>query len=278
MRDRAGPTRGWHNGAMIELEGRPATEKDLSALALYNYGHFTSMRIEDRAVRGLGLHLERLAHDCLALFATELNLEHVRELVRQAAASLPSPVIARVTVFDPTLDLGIPGASSSPKILVSARKASDTVPPPIRIQACEYVRERAAVKHVGLFGTVFARRAAQLAGFDDVVFVTSNGLVSEGATWNVGFWDGSEIVWPEADVLPGVTMRLLIQAAALAGIRSRNAPLKLTEAKSFRCAFVTNAAVGVRGVRSLDDHTFSGDLAVIDALRDAYFGISGDVV
>ena len=44
---------------MAELNGKPATLDDLQSLALTNYGHFTSMRLENGTVRGLSLHLDR---------------------------------------------------------------------------------------------------------------------------------------------------------------------------------------------------------------------------
>ncbi|MEV0730501.1 hypothetical protein [Polymorphospora sp. NPDC050346] len=37
----------------MELDGVSVTVDDLSVLALVNYGHFTSMRIEGNRVRGL---------------------------------------------------------------------------------------------------------------------------------------------------------------------------------------------------------------------------------
>lgn len=40
-----------------------------------------------------------------------------------------------------------------------------------------------------------------------MLFVGRDGCVSEGSTWNVGFVDqDGTVVWPRADVLPGVTM------------------------------------------------------------------------
>ena len=35
----------------------------IESLALTNYGHFTTMRVEDGRVRGLGMHLDRLVSE-----------------------------------------------------------------------------------------------------------------------------------------------------------------------------------------------------------------------
>ena len=50
------------------MNGVPADLDQIKALALINYGHFTSMRVDDQRVRGLSLHLERLMRDCRRVF------------------------------------------------------------------------------------------------------------------------------------------------------------------------------------------------------------------
>lgn len=59
---------------MAELNGVPVTPDELKALALVNYGHFTSMRMDDQRIRGFSHHLERLVRDCRVLFGHELDL------------------------------------------------------------------------------------------------------------------------------------------------------------------------------------------------------------
>jgi branched-subunit amino acid aminotransferase/4-amino-4-deoxychorismate lyase len=78
------------------LDGHPATETELQALALLNYGHFTTMLATDLRGRGLSLHLDRLARDCHRVFDTELDRDRVRWVVRQALADTTSPVVVRV--------------------------------------------------------------------------------------------------------------------------------------------------------------------------------------
>ncbi|MEK8144253.1 aminotransferase class IV [Streptomyces sp. M10(2022)] len=70
---------------MAELNGEPVEPSQLQTLALTNYGHFTSMRVDEGRVRGLSLHLERLRRDCRSLFGVDLDLQRVRELARRAA-------------------------------------------------------------------------------------------------------------------------------------------------------------------------------------------------
>jgi DNA-binding transcriptional regulator YiaG len=192
-----------------QLDGQPIPTEAAVALGLYNYGHFTSMLVSEQRVKGLELHLNRLAHDCQALFATALDVMAVRQHARTALAELAQPAVARVTIFDPGIELGTPSKPAEPRVLATSRPASPTPPPPLRLRSVRYERELATVKHCGLFGTLHHRRQAQLAGYDDALFIDASGHISEGATWNVAFYDGSEVIWPKADCLPGTAMQLV---------------------------------------------------------------------
>lgn len=254
---------------MATLNGSPVGLADLQALALTNYGHFTTMVVEDRAVRGLSLHLDRLIGDCRTMFGAELDPEWVRECVRREAGRHSGRRTVRVTVFDPGLDPAAPEREARPRLLVTTRPAGGAVDPlpALRVQRLTYRRDAPAVKHVALFGQLRLRRSARLAGFDDVLFTGADGLVSEGCTWNVGFVDAAgTVVWPEAEVLPGVTMRLLRSAHG----RHVTAPMTDGLLRSMRAAFATNTVVGVRSVGSVDEVVFRGDDPVVTALREAY--------
>lgn len=261
---------------MLELDGRPVMLTELGALALQNFGHFTSFRIENLHVRGLSLHLDRLVHDCRVLFDAELDPQRVRRLLRQALRPEAGPVVARVTVFDPGLDLGHPGRRGEPHILISTRQAAGGSLSPLRLGSVSYRRELPRVKHVGLFGAIHHRRAAQLAGYDDAIFVDSGSWLSEGPTWNVGFFDGTQLIWPRADVLTGVTMRLLTAAAGRLGISSTWKELGIPEVTELGCAFATNAAIGVRPIRSLDHLEFVNCRNGLQVLQEVYAGILPD--
>src|SRR5438046_2674711 len=124
----------------MELNGAPATIDQVKALALTNYGHFTSMLVEDGGVRGLSLHMQRLARDCVRLFNVDLDTDLVRHYVRHALGENPPTTVARVTIYDPGLDLGTIGKEATPHVLVTAREAARTLPSPLRLQAAAYKR------------------------------------------------------------------------------------------------------------------------------------------
>ncbi|WP_404962462.1 aminotransferase class IV [Streptomyces sp. 147326] len=254
---------------MATLNGSPVGLADMQALALTNYGHFTTMVVKDGAVRGLALHLDRLVGDCRTVFGAELDPEWVRECVRREVGGGAGRLTVRVTVFGPELDLAAPDREVRPCVLVTTRPAGGAAGP-LRVQRLPYHRDAPTVKHVALFGQLRLRRAARLAGFDDVLFAGADGLVSEGCTWNIGFVDAAgTVVWPEADVLQGVTMRLLRSAHG----GHVTAPVTDGLLRSMRSAFATNTAIGVRSVASVDDVVFRTDDPVVTSLREAYAGV-----
>ncbi len=260
---------------MAELSGVPADLDQIKALALINYGHFTSMRVDDQRVRGLSLHLERLMRDCRRLFDADLDPDRIRHLIRHALADTCRSIVVRVTVFDPTLELGRPGADAEPRVLVTTRAVAQPSLPGLRLQSAGYSRDMPDVKHVGLFGSLRHRRIAQRNGFDDVLFTDADATICEAATSNIGFVDGDRIVWPQADCLPGVTMRLINE------VRDEHAtlaPVTLGQLADMDAVFATNAAVGIRTISAIDDIQWPNTHPVLGILRKQYTDIPAELL
>ncbi|MFD8596317.1 aminotransferase class IV [Kitasatospora sp. NPDC059646] len=257
---------------MAELDGRAVTGGQWQALALTNYGHFTTMVVEDGRVRGLGLHLARLEQDCEVLFGVRPERDRVREFARRLAPARGAAVL-RVTLFDPAIDLGTIGGPAEPRVLVTARPAGAGPAGPLRVRTVRHRRELPQVKSVALFGVLRQRRLAQQAGFDDALFVDGDGGLTEGATWNVGFLRGGELVWPRGEYLTGTAMTLV--RAACGGREDRVGP----ELAGVDAVFATNATTGVRTVTAVDGREFdarAADAAGVARLREAFLAVPGE--
>ncbi|SFD34286.1 aminotransferase class IV family protein [Streptomyces aidingensis] len=255
---------------MPSLDGPSFTSDDMAALALTNLGHFTSIRVDGGRVRGLSLHLTRLARDCRTVFDAELDINRVHEQMCRAAHRREGAFVLRVTVFDPAITLGTTGADAHPAALVTVRPAGSLDQPPLRVASHVFQRELPQVKHTGLFASLYHRRAAMRAGADDVLFTDTSGAVSEGATWNIGFWDGRRVVWPKAEVLPGVTMALLQEQAD-----HTTAPVTLS-LDGMEAAFAANTSIGVRPISMIDDTALPSGHPALQQLRNAYLTIPGE--
>lgn len=241
---------------VVLLNGAPAdAEPDaLLALGWSNYGHFTTLRVRDGAVQGLDLHFDRLRQGNAELFDAPLDEAAVRAWMRQACAASGGDCSLRVTVFSRGFDYRRPARELPVDVLVAA---TAPVPPGVQaLRVCirEFLRPLPHLKHVGTFPLHHHRRQAVLAGCDDVLFADggdADARVIEGSVWNVGFWDGSGVVWPRAPALRGTAERLLQEGLAGNGVAQQVRPVTVAEVGSFRAAFAANAN-GVRPIGAID--------------------------
>jgi branched-subunit amino acid aminotransferase/4-amino-4-deoxychorismate lyase len=251
-----------------ELNGRPVDVDGLRALALVNYGHFSSMQVQDGGARGLDLHLDRLQQATQELFATALDVDATRAWMRQAVAGTSGALSLRVTVFSRALDRDRLLQPAAPDVLVATAPARTLAPTPLRVRSVRYRREAPHIKHVGTFGLFHQKRLAQAAGYDDALFVDAGGAVAEGSIWNVGFFDGERVVWPDAPALRGVSMQLLQDGMRRRGVPTDVRRIALEGIGTFRAAFFTNTSCAVMPIASIDDTSFAID-PHLQALLDA---------
>ena len=259
----------------IEINGQPADVADVHRVATWNYGHFTSMQVREGAVRGLDLHLKRLEVATHAIFGEEVESDgdKIRGLIRHALGS-ECDASVQVTVV-PQVD-----APLSPDIMVSVSDSVAEVPrPALRVRTVTYERDLPHLKHLSTMGLTYRRLQARDAGFDDVLLVGRDGGLREGSVWNIAFWDGQRVVWPDADVLPGITMQLLQGGLTRVGLPWAVRPLTSDDLPSLRAAAATNSHCPCQPLASIDKATFpddGGDLA--RALNTAWAGIPWDAV
>ena len=146
-------------------------------------------------------------------------------------------------------------------------------PRPLRVQVRSFLRPVPQLKHVGTFPLFHHRREALKAGYDDALFVDGEGQsarVAEGSVWNVGFWDGRQVVWPQAPALRGTTERLLQAGLAANGVGQEFRPVTVAELSGFQAAFATNAN-GLQSILAIDgvEYPANGHAGLEDLLRAA---------
>ncbi|WP_372014986.1 aminotransferase class IV [Pseudoxanthomonas sp. 10H] len=226
------------------LNGAPAEDAAaLRALAQVNYGHFTSLQVRGSAAQGLDLHFARLAEGSAALFDAAFDTLAVRGWMRQAARAAGGDGSMRVTVFARDFDHRRPLQPVRTDVLVTVA-GLPPAPRPLRVQLRPFLRPVPELKHVGTFPLLHHRREALKAGYDDALFVDGEGeqaRVAEGSVWNIGFWDGNQVVWPQAPALRGTTERLLQAGLQAAGVGQVVRPVRVAELAGFRAAFAANA-------------------------------------
>ncbi|WP_394847117.1 aminotransferase class IV [Pendulispora brunnea] len=241
-----------------ELNGAPVGVEDLSILGRVPYGHYTAMQVRDAGVRGLGLHLRRLQESTRELLGCEIDPDEVRRHMRHALGTSTEATM-RVNVFPRNMDwLARRSAPTEVDCLVTVgapREPSGTTP---RVRTTRFERFLPSVKHIGIgLGVMQHGRRAIAEGWDDVLFLDSEGRIMEGSVWNIGFFDGARIVWPSAPALSGVAMQLVQLGLAKRKIPSETREVHLQDLGSFQCAFLTNTVQIVQPIARIDDTVFT---------------------
>ena len=223
------------------IDGQSASAADLASLAFAGFAHFTAMQIRDGRVKGLDLHLERLRTASLELFGKAVPDALVRERIRSAIPKERADLSLTVTMFSRAGEFTPIGASDDPAILVRTSPAFDGPDGPLRLTLVEHERWLPTIKQVGEAAKTHYLREAVSRGFDDAAFIDRAGRISEATIWNMAFWDGEAVVWPVADVLPGVTMSIIRRQLKALGITQRDMPINVAALKAVEGAAVMNS-------------------------------------
>ncbi len=257
-----------HGASAAWIDGRAPTVAEWRALALHNYGHFTSMQVRGHAVQGLDLHLARLSEGNRVLFDAGFDADAARNAMRDAVRAAGGDCSLRATMFAPDFDPRRPDRPLVPVLMTSTAPPSSLPVSPLRVCSTVFSRPLPQVKHIDTFPLFHARRVAMQAGFDDALFVDADGRIGEGSTWNIGFWDGESVIWPEAPALRGTAEALLCGGLDALGIARQVREVCLADLPCFRAAFACNAT-GVQVISGVDIWDFGGDPTLLPMLVQA---------
>lgn len=254
---------------VVHRNGRPATTAELAPLAFAGYAHFTAMQVREGRVRGLDLHLERLRTASLTMFGRALPSDRMRSYLRAALASGPGDVSLTAVVHAPVGEFGVEDDRDL-DVLVRTRAPADGPTGPLALMPVEYERVLPAVKHVGEVAKTFYLRSAVRQGYDDAAFVDREGRLSEATIWNLAFWDGEAVVWPDAAILAGVTMRILHRQLDRMGVPLRIQEVPLASVPSLSGAVVTNSWTPGVPVRRIGETPLPEAAPFVELLHRAY--------
>ncbi|WP_432746350.1 aminotransferase class IV family protein [Streptomyces sp. JH002] len=254
----------------VHRGGRAASAGDLAPLAFAGYAHFTALQVRGGRARGLDLHLERLRGASVHLFGRALPDERVRDALRAAVAAGPADVSLTATVFSAAGEFTADGDGAEPELLVRTGPPSTGPAGPLRLMAVEHERMLPGLKHVGEVAKTYFLRRAVAAGFDDAAFTDRRGRLSEATIWNLAFWDGSAVVWPEAELLTGTTMGIVRRRLAALGVPQRVREVTVADVPSLAGAVVMNSWTPGVPVHAIGPHPVPAAPDFTALLRRAY--------
>lgn len=248
----------------VEIEGKEPTPEDLLAVTS-TYGHFTAMQVRDGKTRGLALHLERLESSNREVFGADFDPDRTRFLIRHV---LGGTADASVRVY-------IHRGEHGPTNVVTARPPAEMASR-LRLRSVAYLRPDPQIKHVHTDQGHY-RETAQRAGFDDAVLTTPDERIAETTMANIGFFDETGVIWPDAPMLEGITKQLLELHGPREGISVRKRPVHISELNTLEGAFVSSAR-GIGLVSGVDDVAFDTREERLDPLRAVYAAVPWDEI
>ncbi|WP_405063098.1 aminotransferase class IV [Kribbella sp. NBC_01505] len=238
---------------ILLLNGEPLHTVTPQLLRATSYAHFSSLQVRDGKVDGLDLHFERLDRSTRELFGRSLEAAQIRAVLQAGLAHTDGNASFRLTVLDTDLLLRI-----EPPIAPSTT--------PVRLQPIQHQRALPHLKHTGTFDLIYFGRRAQEAGYDDAVFHTAAGEISEASIWNICFARGPEIVFPAAPILNGIRQQVLQRGLAA----YETSPVLVSELASFDAAYLTNSIDPALPVAAIGEVTYAPHPESVRTIAAAY--------
>ena len=195
------------------------------------YGLIETLRVRQGRIPFLERHLARLAGSIAAL-GLPRPAQDPATLLRPFAGT--EDAVLRLEVCDARASLTVRELPPlSPPAVITASEPHQPYPHKTTL------RDRFAD----------AAREAEIAGADDALLVTHDGLVAEGTVWSVFWWEAGRLRTPglELGILPGIGRAHVIELAKQ--VEEGRYP---REALAGRSLFLTNAVRGVVPLASLD--------------------------
>ncbi len=223
------------------IDGSPAEAGALSALAFAGFAHFTAMQVRDGRIRGLDLHLDRLTVASQRLFNGAVAEDEVRAHLRAALSETMGDCSVTITVYDSAGEFTATAPAQSLHTLIRTGPPSSGPSGPLSLALVEHERFMADIKHVGEAAKTVLLRRSVGEGFDDAAFVDRAGRITEGSIWNLAFWDGKTVVWPEAHMLIGTMMSTVRRQLDHARVPQRTQEVLAADVERFSSAVVMNS-------------------------------------
>jgi branched-chain amino acid aminotransferase len=260
----------------VHLNGRvvPTTQARISVFdrgLLYGDGVFETLRAYHGRTFTLDQHLARVRASAglLGMAFPRRAWQRDIDAVLERNGLLGMDAWVRITL---TRGVGAPGllppGRLQPTLIISAGRVEPSIARSqrdgVRVTLLPFARHGVLAEHKvlaylpGVLGKVMAARHGAFEG----LFVDGDGHVTEGTTTNVFIRRGRQLFTPlTAGILPGVTRRLVIEAAVADGLRVQERPLAATEVLAADEAFLTSSVVEVVPITAVDDHAI-GDSRV----------------
>lgn len=272
----------WANWNGVEMPLDDVKVSVLDRSFLFGDAVYEVVRIYGGLPFLLGEHLRRMA-GCLK----ELRIEFSVDALESRCMAL----LQHSAVSEGTLYLHVsrgaaprthhfPEQPTTPNALVYAKELSDEsyarqrstgartiLVPDLRWKRCD-------IKSVNLLANCLAAQAAREAGCAEAILVEADGSLVEGSHSSIfGVRDGALLTYPlGANILPGITRKLVVHIAHKVGLPVREAALRQEDLSTLQEMFLTGTTSEVMPIIQVDEVTIGSGRPgpVVARLQEQY--------
>jgi branched-chain amino acid aminotransferase len=256
----------WSNGSITPREGGAPSVASISfhlgtgvfdgLMAYWNRDHYYLHCGEEHLVRfregaaRMGMPLQ---------WSVDELLSGIHELL---ALEPPHTQYVRPIAFRGAPELWVTGSEGKPvdvSIFTVKVGRDNDAPITCQVSPIERVSSRAIPQQTKVSGayvnSFYARKTAELAGFQDGLMLDRDGRVTEASAANFFAISGRRLLTPplNADIFPGVTRQVLLKLAKQTGIECAEIDLRPQDLRTIDAAFLCSTLMEIRALSRLGD-------------------------
>ena len=125
------------------------------------------------------------------------------------------------------------------------------------------------VKSFNYVENIIERDKIMKKGYNEVLFLNTDGFISEGAISNIFFEQNGIIFTPKikCGLLPGIIRDFVIQNSLSIGFKIQEGEFTLDELMEAQGAFITNSIMGIMKINKIGDKIFNESMVVSQIKR-----------
>ena len=256
------------------LDGKRLEDVPALRALFYGEGVFESFRWKGAPPVFLSMHLERMRKGADFLGIPFPPESQVRLGIEDAAGASPGGDLHVKACLLAQGDAVYHSRPRGASLLVSVRPRAES-PDSLSLWVCGERRSPRnslfSHKTLNYLGNVVAKREAIKRGFDEALFLDTDGWVAETSCHNVFWVKGKRLFTPstECPILPGVTREIVLRLAARLGYEPVCGNFPLEELLSSDYAFLTNAGAGIVYVSGVGDGAMSSVPRSYEVMRES---------
>nr|UWI51484.1 aminotransferase class IV [Clostridioides difficile] len=234
-----------------------------SSLSKFGIGLFETIKVKDGIAIDLNTHIDRMLNSIICL---DLNINYekrflIDEIVKYIKKENIINKALRITVFDEGYNISIREIPYNEETYNKGFKL--TTSPIVRGDSLIYRH-----KTTNYFENIYTKNIANKNGYNDGIFINSEGVILECSMSNIFFIKGSKVYTPSSKlpILNGTIKKRIIKICDELHIELVENEINISEISSFDFVFVTNSLMGAMKVTEIDKTEFSKENVIFNKI------------